>query len=355
MSIQEIHVSDDAKYQIVPSQKKESSYTLVDTVNGQSVSTFLSESDNSDSKKSKDELAKENALLKRQLSQMQVSTYQESLGIIRHLTEQNMQLSKEKEALAHLLMAEQDKFFQLKTIVEPALKVVMEDVTQNLVTRLMRRVPDLETILRESTKEDGTMNFQHLIETLESHSLKQKQSVVEIDDDLCEWQEIVECDLADAFTLRSSTSNQLALTYHGSKVSTSDFIYGKDTYVTQRTVTIPQVGKSDFDQLIDQLKLLQETYGDNPSFHTVKTEDYIIIDGEKLDREGALSMLVTYMGMVGKGVCIAGKSTFYMLGTIVQLASFVGLGISIFASPWTAAFLLLGRFSYPLLRVAVGI
>ncbi len=355
MSIQEVYTTDEGKFQIVSSHKNDSAYTLIDTVNQQAVTAFLSESDDCSDDKSKKDLVKENALLKRQLSLMQVSTYKESLGIIQHLTEQNMLLSREKEAITHMLIAEQDKFHQLKNLVEPALKNVMEDVTQNLVTKLMKRVPDLNTILLESTKEDGMMNFQLLIKTLEAHSLKEKQTVVELDDDLCEWQEIVEYDLAEAFNITSSTCKLLPLTYHDTKVTDTQMVSGSDKFVTQQTVIISEVKGSDFDQLIDQLKLLQETYGENPSFHTVKTEDYIIIDGQKLDKEGALSMLVTYIGMVGKGACIAGKSTFYMLGTVVQLASFVGLGISVFASPWTAAFLLLGRFSYPVLRLAIGI
>lgn len=356
MSIQEIHIEKPPEYQLNKSQQLGPSYTLIDTVNKQAVTTILDESDISDEEKTKNDLQRENALLKRQLSQIQVSTYKESLSIIQHLTEKNMQLARENETLSHMLLAQEDKFNQLKTLVEPALEHVMHEVTENLVTKLMKRVPDLNEILLNSTKDDGTMNFQLLIEKLEAESEKEKKSLLEMDDDLSEWCDIVEYDLADAF--KNSTSeetNTLTLTYNKPIVSDSHLLTCKETVSEIRTVIIPEIKETEFDRLINQLKLLKETYGETPSFHAVKTEDYIIINGEKLDKEGALSLLVKYTAMVGKGICVTGKSTFWMLGTIVQLASFVGLGISIFTSPWTAAFLLLGRFSYPVLRIAIGI
>lgn len=347
MSIQEVHSSAPPKYQL-PSPGAGSALTIIDTVNEQALITFIEGSDNPQT------LEEENALLKRQLAQVQVSTYQDSLGIIRHLTEQNKQLLQEKEALARMLVAEQDKFTQLKKLAQPALTHVLEDVTQNLVTKLMKRVPNLNEILLNATKENGTMNFDLLIVKLEELSAREKSHVIEDDDDLYEWTDLGSVDLGKAFQ-DPSKPQQLLLTY-GETESTDKQIVPRIEHVTElKTVIIPSAKESEFDQLIEQLKLLKDTFGDSPSFHAVVTEEYIIIDGEKLDKDGAMTTLLQYMGMLGKGVCVAGKSTFWMMGTVIQLASFVGLGISIFASPWTAAFLLLGRFSYPILRLAAGI
>jgi hypothetical protein len=365
MSIEESYLSEEVSYTIVPNPVEGAgstniiSCTLIDTIHQQAVTTILSVPDQSKAPDSIESLLKENALLKRQLSQMQVSTYQESLRIIQLLTLQNEELVKEKEAFGRLLLAEQDKFHQLKTLVEPALKHVMEDVTQDLVKKLMERVPDLNAILLEATKEDGTMNFQQLIDKLEAYKSveeKKEESKAEpFDDDLSEWQDIIPYDLSETYEHPSTKKALIPYGQHKIDDTPKPLAFASNITFRQRTITIEDVKMSEFDDIINQLKLLQETYGDNPTFHAVKTEEYIIIDGEKLDREGALSLLVSYISMAGKGVAISGKSMFYMMGTIVQLATFVGLGISVFTNPWTAAFMLIGRLSFPILRLAVGI
>lgn len=355
MSILEANKGEGANYQTPPNCDDRLSFLLVDTINHQAITTILPESDKSPRNKTKEDLVKENALLRHQLSQVQLSTYKESMSIIQRLTEQNLQLTKEKESITQALIAEQDKFTQLKTLVEPTLQQIMEDVTQKLVKKLMKRVPDLNKILLNSTKENGTIDFQQLTESLESHK-EELEPEFEPDDDLCEWYEIVEYDLDDAFSEVSNFENKHpAFRYNGPDVDDKQLTSLSEKVTELKTVIISDFENSEFDQLIDQLKLLQATFGKNPSFHSIKSEDFIIIDGEKLDKEGALSLLLKYMGMAGQGVCVAGKSTYWMVGTIFQLASFVGLGVSIFSSPWTAAFLLLGRFTYPILRVAAGI
>jgi len=235
----------------------------------------------------------------------------------------------------------------------------MEDVTQDLVKKLMERVPDLNAILLEATKEDGTMNFQQLIDKLEAYKAieeKKEESKAELfDDDLNEWQDIIPYNLSETYEHPSTKKALIPYGQHKICDTPKPLVFAPSVTFRQRTITIEDVRMSEFDDIINQLKLLQETYGDNPTFHAVKTEEYIIIDGEKLDREGAFSLLVSYISMAGKGVAISGKSMFYMMGTIVQLATFVGLGISVFTNPWTAAFMLIGRLSFPILRVAVGI
>ncbi|MEM1283705.1 MAG: hypothetical protein AAGG81_09160 [Chlamydiota bacterium] len=348
MCIQDIHEVKETGYPIYPPIKEQSSCTLIDKVNQQSVTTLFPQSDKSDETKSKEELIQELTLARRHLTQMQVNTYKEALSIIQQLTERNKVLTQKNEALSHLLTSEKDKFLQLKTLVEPALKHIMEDVTQKLVTKLMSQVPDLHQLVEKSTKENGTINFELLLESLEAKSKQIEE--VGCSDDLCEWQEIVELDIEEAFEVKASSS--LPLTHQEQKVNEKEITPPSNMVITQKTIHIPEVIDSEVDQLISQLKLLKETYGENPSFHSVQTDDYIIIDGEKLNKEGALSMLVNYTGMIGRGVCTAGKSTYWMMGTVVQLASFVGLGFSIYSNPGTAALLLLGRIS---LRATIGI
>lgn len=266
-------------------------------------------------------ILQENSLLNHELIELQASNFQQALLVISCLSEQVEQLTKEKEALADALAAEQEKFIQLKQLVEPALSQVLDKMTQDLVPKLMKKIPELENILKEAAGEDGVLDFQCLLTKLEEYSAKKKE---------------------------------IAITWE-SKLSAQEAGESSAANKGPASASLPENINDEFSETLSLFKFLQEAYGDKLLVHPVKTMDTIAIDGHQLDKRSALSMLATCLGMVGKGIYSAGRGAVYMVSTIIQLASFVGIGISLATSPSTAVFLLLGRLLFPVMRLAAGI
>lgn len=110
----------------------------------------------------------------------------------------------------------------------------------------------------------------------------------------------------------------------------------------KKVVAIPNLSN-----YISQLEAIEKVSNGELEFEIKISGDAIIVDGKTLDKSEAESLLkkcITSLGYgIYNGVYYSGKTLYYTLSLIIQLATFVTIGASFVVSPWLTVAYIAGR------------
>jgi len=253
--------------------------------------------------------------------QQKVSNSIEPQRDILTIAKKNLELSESNHQLNNLIESHQHQLNEIKRILEPSIKTLMTDLTQKMISPLMESTPELHDIFKKASRSDGTICYTELMNELQ----KLKNQKHESDIELLEWQVI---EASSCYTTQVGS--------------------------TPQTIAIDNV-QTKINKFIEDMQLIQGLCKESSELEKLKSADFILVDGKKLNQKQALSLLYDYMGMTATGISTTTKGIYCIIRTTLRLSSFVGLSIIAIQSPWIATVMILSSFTIKILCGVVSI
>ncbi len=265
------------------------------------------------------------SFLSTNIEEIKGKSHEELTALVNDLAKKNLDLQQENQHLATEIQLKDQKITDLKGIIEPSINSIMENLTERLVKMLMGYIPEFRNILENSTKANGTVCLPTLTTGLEhlqtTFQTKESSSYT-----------VAECHLLDPIDDINAWGNT------------------QQDYTPDETIITLPLDTSELDKITKQLHVLRELFETSSEMQEISSEKFIFIDGKKLDQKNAIIELYNNIEIITKGGPITWKTMVFAFNNIMTISKFLGLGLLALHSPWTAAFMLLGKFSYKTAR-----
>lgn len=240
--------------------------------------------------------------------------------ITMELFERNQRLQEENQKIALCQKQRARDIEQLNSTVLPELNATIERQIDDILRALREELPEIDQIVNDCRKEEK-LQLPLLIARLKEEQQKRVKEK----------------------NFSQSAKSFLSFQFFEEYTPSANERASEGADDPHPKVSIP------LERFITQLEEIDKFCSGKIAFSAKIDGERLLIDGKRVDKEEARSMLSQCLLSLGSGICTgiyySGKGLYYTLCLIFQLSLFITLGASFFLNPWVAAAYFAGRIA----------